>query len=74
LTKGITLGLRHLLEARHAILIANGRKKADVIKQAVEGEIDPSMPASVMRNHSNGEMILDKEAASLLTASHSGVS
>lgn len=70
LTKGITLGLQHLMEARHAILIANGIKKADVIREAIEGEIGPHMPASIMRKHNNGEMIIDEEAGSKLTSTH----
>ncbi|MDO9373108.1 MAG: glucosamine-6-phosphate deaminase, partial [Ferruginibacter sp.] len=36
---GVTLGLKHLLEARKAILIANGTKKAAIVKQVLEGEI-----------------------------------
>lgn len=67
LTKGITLGLQHLLDARRAILIANGTNKAAVIKQAIEGVVDPRMPASVIRNHQDAEVILDSDAASQLT-------
>ena len=40
LKKGITLGLRHLTESKKAILIANGSKKADVIKAIVNGPLD----------------------------------
>jgi galactosamine-6-phosphate isomerase len=68
LTQGITLGLQHLIEARKAILIANGERKAEVMKQAIEGEISPLMPASIMRKHMNSEIIIDKEAASLLSS------
>lgn len=70
LSQGITLGLQHLLESGKAILIANGTKKAAVMKEAIEGAVTTSMPASIMQKHSNGEVIIDKEAASLLTASH----
>lgn len=66
LTKGITLGLKYLLESKLAILIANGSKKASVIKEAIEGEIGPKMPASIMRMHSNGMVIIDEEAAAFL--------
>jgi glucosamine-6-phosphate isomerase len=66
LKKGITLGLKHLLEARSAIMIANGIKKAEVIKSALEGEITNQMPASIMRRHQNGEVIIDEQAGSLL--------
>lgn len=66
LTKGITLGLQHLLESRKVILIANGEKKSSVIKEAVEGKVGAEMPASIMQKHPDGEIILDEEAASLL--------
>jgi 6-phosphogluconolactonase/glucosamine-6-phosphate isomerase/deaminase len=37
------------------------------MKEAIEGQISPQMPASIMRRHPNAEIILDKEAASLLS-------
>lgn len=67
LNYGITLGLNHLLAAGKAIMIANGTKKADVIRKAMEEEITPSMPASIMRKHPNGFIMLDEGAASTLT-------
>ena len=63
LAQGITLGLNHLLEARKVILIANGAKKAGVIKQAVEGPVTPELPATIIRMHANSEMMLEEEAA-----------
>jgi 6-phosphogluconolactonase/glucosamine-6-phosphate isomerase/deaminase len=36
LTEGITLGLRHLAEARKPVLIASGAKKAGIIAQALK--------------------------------------
>src|SRR5690606_16414001 len=64
LRQGITLGLKHLLEARKVILIANGAKKAGVIKQTIEGPITPELPATILRMHRNSEVMLDEEAAS----------
>ena len=69
LTHGITLGLQHLLDARKAVLIANGDRKAAIMKEAIEGNIDPRVPASVIRQHADGEIILDREAASQLSPS-----
>lgn len=63
LAKGITLGLKHLLESRKAILIANGTKKAGVIQQALKGPVTPDLPATIMRQHANSEVMLDEEAA-----------
>ena len=71
LQKGITLGLQQLLAAREAILIANGIKKAAIVKQALEGKIDPTVPASIMQLHHNGSILLDQDAASLLRKTNS---
>lgn len=64
LSKGITLGLNHLLEARQVILVANGAKKAAVIKQTVEGPITPALPATIMRKHFNARVMVDEQAGS----------
>jgi 6-phosphogluconolactonase/glucosamine-6-phosphate isomerase/deaminase len=49
------------------LLLANGISKAQVIKQAVEGPVNIDFPASVMQLHSNGTIMVDEAAASLLS-------
>jgi 6-phosphogluconolactonase/glucosamine-6-phosphate isomerase/deaminase len=66
LSKGITVGLRHLMSAKHLILIANGSKKAEVIQKALAGPVSPAFPASIVQEHPNAIVITDFEAASLL--------
>jgi glucosamine-6-phosphate isomerase len=66
LKQGITLGLKHLQDAKKVLLLANGIKKAEVIKKKVEGEVTTNFPASIMQTHSNGFVMIDEEAASLL--------
>jgi glucosamine-6-phosphate isomerase len=66
LTQGITLGLVHLMNAKKAILLANGNNKSDVIRQAIKNPITESLPASILQKHKNSFIFLDKEAASLL--------
>lgn len=66
LKQGITLGLKHLQDAKKVLLLANGIKKAEVIKKAVEGVVTNSFPASIMQTHANGWVMADEEAASLL--------
>jgi 6-phosphogluconolactonase/glucosamine-6-phosphate isomerase/deaminase len=67
LQKGITLGLRHLLESRKAILMASGQKKAEIIRNSLEEKISDEIPSGIIRKHDNGSVMIDKEAASLLT-------
>jgi galactosamine-6-phosphate isomerase len=63
LSKGITVGLQHLMEAKKAILIANGSKKAAIMKAVFESEISNQIPATIMRTHPNGLVLIDEEAA-----------
>jgi len=66
LKQGLTIGLKHLVEATNVLMLANGFKKAPIIKKAMEDEISDQMPASIIRTHPNSEVMLDEEAASLL--------
>lgn len=70
LGKGITIGFKHLLDSGKVFLMANGTRKAEVIKKTVEGPVTESFPASIMQNHDNGFVIVDDEAASLLSKPH----
>jgi len=66
LTKGITLGLKYIMEAGTVILQLNGSRKAEVVRRLAESEITPSFPASALKAHSNSFLLLDKEAAKFL--------
>jgi len=66
LTKGITLGLKYIMEAGTVILQLNGSRKAEVVIRLAESEITPSLPASALKAHSNSFLLLDKEAAKFL--------
>lgn len=66
-TKAITMGIGTIFKAREIILMAWNRKKAPIIKKAVEGEISSSVPATYLQLSENVEFILDEDAASELT-------
>jgi len=70
LHQGITIGLGHLMDAKKVVLKADGKRKAEVIKKTVEGMVSKNFPASIMQNHNNGFVIVDEEAASLLSKPH----
>jgi galactosamine-6-phosphate isomerase len=63
LTQGITLGLATLMEARHIVLIINGKHKAEITQRIVEEEVSEQLPATLLRNHPSLKLYLDKEAA-----------
>ncbi len=66
LQKGITLGLRHLSESKKVYLLANGTKKAEVVRRTVEEMVTNEFPASIMQTHANSFVMVDKDAASSL--------
>jgi glucosamine-6-phosphate isomerase len=66
LEKGVTLGLQHLMDARVAILFANGEKKKDIVARALEGEVTNEVPASILQTHPNAHVFLDEAAAGQL--------
>ena len=66
LTRGITLGLGTLLNAKHVFLLVSGEKKAAILKEVMEGPISNKVPGSLLRNHPGFHLIADKAAAGLL--------
>ena len=66
LQKGITVGLQQLMQTKKVFMMANGKKKAEVIKKALEGETGNSFPATIMRLHPDGYVLIDEEAGSLV--------
>ncbi|MEO3407031.1 glucosamine-6-phosphate deaminase [Mucilaginibacter sp. CAU 1740] len=66
-TKAITMGIGTIFKAREIILMAWSKKKAQIIKKAVEGEISGEVPATYLQLSDNVEFVLDVEAASDLT-------
>jgi glucosamine-6-phosphate deaminase len=66
LTEGITLGLKHLQEAKIPMLLASGIKKANIIKLALQGEVTNQVPASIFQTLPSAYVMLDEDAASLL--------
>ncbi|MFX1282984.1 MAG: glucosamine-6-phosphate deaminase [Promethearchaeota archaeon] len=63
----ITMGIGTILEAKRIIMLASGEHKALIIKEAVEGRITPSIPASALQAHANTTFLIEKGAASNLS-------
>jgi glucosamine-6-phosphate isomerase len=69
LTKGITLGVTTLMEARHIILLVSGKHKAEITQKIIEEEVSEQLPATLLRNHPSMKIYLDSEAASKMIRS-----
>ena len=66
-SKAITMGVGTIMDAKRIVLMAWGEGKANIIKQAVEGPIQESVPATFLQTHPNCDFIIDRAAATSLT-------
>jgi glucosamine-6-phosphate deaminase len=66
--EAITMGVATILEAREIALVALGEHKADIVRRAVEGDLDRSVAATYLQQHANATIYLDAAAAAELTS------
>ena len=62
----LTQGIGTILEARHVVLVASGRGKAEAVHQLVEGPVSALWPATALQLHPHVTVLLDAAAASRL--------
>jgi glucosamine-6-phosphate deaminase len=62
-THCLTQGLATIMEARHLILVATGRGKAEAVHHLVEGPISALWPATILQTHPHVTVLLDEAAA-----------
>jgi len=67
LSMGITLGLRHLREAKLPIVMASGDKKAAIIAKGLTQPPTEDIPVSIAQLIPHGYVMLDEAAASQLS-------
>jgi glucosamine-6-phosphate deaminase len=65
-TKAISMGIRTIMHSKKILLLASGISKADIINKAINGKINPEVPASILQLHQDVTVIIDKAAASNL--------
>src|SRR5665647_3927096 len=62
----LTQGLATIMGARHIVLIATGRAKAEAIHHLVEGPVSALWPATILQHHPHVTVLVDGPAASRL--------
>ncbi len=62
-THCLTQGLGTIMAARHVILVATGRAKAQAVHELVEGPVSAMWPATVLQHHPHVTVLLDGGAA-----------
>ena len=65
--RAISMSIRQILEADEILCIVPDARKAQAVRDCLEGEVSPQHPASVLQRHLRTTVYLDAPAASLLT-------
>lgn len=65
--QAITQGIGTILQARRILLVALGAHKSRPIRDALEGPVSVDTPASAIQLHADVSVVLDAEAALLLS-------
>ncbi|NKS29718.1 glucosamine-6-phosphate deaminase, partial [Rhodococcus hoagii] len=60
--QAISMGLASIMNAKRIILIAFGSNKQEAIQQLLDGKVSESLPASILHQHPNVEVIVDDSA------------
>ncbi|MBK4217552.1 glucosamine-6-phosphate deaminase [Paracoccus caeni] len=64
--QAITMSIPQILSARKIICTVPDHRKAEAVRNAVQGPLNPDCPASALQNHPDAALHLDDAAASLL--------
>jgi glucosamine-6-phosphate deaminase len=62
-THCLTQGLATIMAARHVILVATGKSKAEAVHHLVEGAVSAMWPATILQHHPHVTVLLDGAAA-----------
>jgi len=68
--QAISMSIKQIMASKHIICSVPDERKAKAVKDSIENEVSPWYPASILQQHPQCQVYLDKDAASLLTAEH----
>ena len=67
-SRAISMSVQQILAARQILVIVPDLRKAEAVRNTVEGPVTPLVPASILQTHAAATLYLDRGSASLLTS------
>ena len=64
--RAISISVRQILAAREIICVVPDARKAEAVRNSLEGAVTPDVPASILQTHADTTVYLDKASAALL--------
>jgi glucosamine-6-phosphate deaminase len=65
--RAISMSIRQIMKSACLIVSVPDKRKAEAVKNALEGKVTNTCPASILQKHPNCKIFLDTDAASLLS-------
>jgi glucosamine-6-phosphate deaminase len=65
--QAISMSVRQVLKAKEILAVVPDARKAPAIKACFDGPISPMAPSSILRNHPNATVYLDRQSSALLS-------
>ncbi len=66
--QALSVTIPRLMRVPNLFIMVPGVRKAEAVRAALEGPISEACPASILRNHPNAILYLDRDSASLLSS------
>ena len=66
--QAISMSIRQIMSAKEILVMVPETRKAQAVKACLEGPVSPLTPASILREHPNTTLYLDRDSASLLSS------
>jgi glucosamine-6-phosphate deaminase len=66
--RAISISVRQILKAGELVVSVPDARKAQAVRDCLEGEVTPQHPASILQRHPRATVFLDRDSASLLSA------
>ncbi|QEG25029.1 glucosamine-6-phosphate deaminase [Mariniblastus fucicola] len=64
--RAISMSVKQILKSKHIVCTVPDERKSQAVQQSVEGDVSPSVPASILQTHPDVNLFLDQAAASRL--------
>lgn len=66
-TQAISMSIAQILKAKKILCSVPDHRKAEAVRNTVEGEVSPQTPASALKQHSDVTLVLDSASSTLLS-------
>ncbi|VAV86607.1 Glucosamine-6-phosphate deaminase [hydrothermal vent metagenome] len=65
--QAISMSIRKIMGSRHLIIAVPDGRKAEAVRNCLESEVSPMLPASILQQHENCHIFLDPDSSRLMT-------